>query len=649
MAIAALMGVGTAVKGEEVPSLDLNFDGQASSGTGDNHFDDVVLFLDGSSTTDLSPAGNNFTSVNGANVLSMTGPYGTTQNVLNFDGVNDYAVETTASGDFTFGTDDFTIEAWLKADVTPSGTTPGVIDYDWNNTSGAGVNGYNDYFVLHQMNNTLDYAFFANTASTGSVGEMVRATVANTTDWNHIAITRVGSTVKMYLNGVLTDTSTDLVANMTSNRVNPKLFLGYQDLSSRYWNGKMADVRITKGVARYTSNFTPPSHKLPTAKDATALGQLATDIVSCTRSTTATFMGSNGLIQTAAVNTPRLEYDASGNPLGLLVEEARTNYVLRSQALDNSVWVTPTISTVDANVHNAPDGTATADRVNVNTAGYIYQTASGLTQNTEYTASWFIKADSATAFVYGFYNQTGGAWITRTEYDPTTGEDFGNGWYRFSVNVTTPIGCTSIRVYPLRHDTGGASNAVTGADGSSYVWGLQIEAGEGATSYIPTSGAAATRAADDITLATSSFGLDKVYGTALIDATVASEAAGTAVGIFEMVTHPYKRNLMTYIDTAQNKVFAQYSETNFTGNLIASGVTYPLHITATVRRDGATGGGAANGTLLSSVTIDTATTTPTALRLGYLDGSGTMNGHIRRFIYWPRAINDAQLSKFTNQ
>jgi len=818
MAIAALMGVGTAVKGEEVPSLDLNFDGQASSGTGDNHFDDVTLLLDGSSTTtDLS--GNNTPTPDGdAQVISSTGPYGFTQSVLSLDGVGD-AIEVTNHTGIDFA-NAWTFEGYFRASTVDTGTR--ALAAIWP-TSGTARS-----FVLRRegasarnlrLYTSTDGSTISSTSTSGTE-------YFGNTDWHHVALVYNGTNAyKVYYDGALIITHSAGDCYQSSSPLN----IGRKDNApSNEWLGEMADVRWSS-MQRYTGAFTPPSAKLPTAKEATSLDKLATDIVTQNKSGTvqSMYMGPNGklvtgyrenlltyssiaswtqgtnmsvtassvtdplggtgayriddqdnvnwrsmdiaasvaantwatlsvyihasdnsstmigfninysggvtlprltivngvpstpsnhqtghssytgtvtqvagtdwyrweipfdfgvtsisfypamatasstgyatvfgaqlelggaafqLVQTSgatvAAQVPRVEYDSSGNALGLLVEEARTNYVLRSQALDNSVWVTPTISTVDANVHNAPDGTATADRVNVNTAGYIYQTASGLTQNTEYTASWFIKADSATAFVYGFYNQTGGAWITRTEYDPTTGEDFGNGWYRFSVNVTTPIGCTSIRVYPLRHDTGGASNAVTGADGSSYVWGLQIEAGAGPTSYIPTSGASATRAADDITLATSSFGLDKVYGTALIDATVASEAAGTAVGIFEMVTHPYKRNLMTYIDTAQANLYAQFSETNFTGNLIASGVTYPLDITATVRRDGATGGGAANGTLLSSVTIDTATTTPTALRLGYLDGSGTMNGHIRRFTYWPRAINDAQLSKFTNQ
>ena len=237
----------------------------------DEHWDDVDLLINGSgvtagsSVTDLSTEGNDFTSVS-TNSLSTTGPYQTTQGVLNFNGAN-YLVETTASGDFKFGTDDFTIEAWLKANATASGFVPGIIDHDVQNSAGGNVNGVNDYFVVHQLGGSKTYSFWANTVSTGNVGLLVQAT-APTTGWHHVAITRSGSTVKMFLDGTLKDTSTDLVANMTSGRSNPKLFLGFQNVGNRYWNGQMADLRITRGVARDsvppTASLSTPEYTVPT-------------------------------------------------------------------------------------------------------------------------------------------------------------------------------------------------------------------------------------------------------------------------------------------------------------------------------------------------------------------------------------------------
>jgi len=242
----------------------------SSVGDIDPYWNNVVLLLDGSgggtaTITDNSSAGNDMTNVStGVSNLSTTGPYNSTQNVLDFDGTNDYLVETNASGDFTFGTDDFTIELWLKAGSSSPNETPGILDFDFayggNTTSPHGVN---DYWVFHQIAGSLEYAFFANNTS-GSVTKLVNTTVSNTTDWNHLAITRSGSTVKMFLNGTLASTSTSLVADMSSTRTDPKLFIGFQNLSSRYWNGEIADLRITRGVARYSGSFTPPTKSFPT-------------------------------------------------------------------------------------------------------------------------------------------------------------------------------------------------------------------------------------------------------------------------------------------------------------------------------------------------------------------------------------------------
>ena len=71
--------------------------------------------------------------------------------------------------------------------------------------------------------------------------------------------------------------------------------------------------------------------------------------VTFTRSTTATFIGSNGLIQIAAIDAPRFDY----NPVtlaakGLLTEEQRTNSVLYSEQFDNAAW-TKVATTVSAN------------------------------------------------------------------------------------------------------------------------------------------------------------------------------------------------------------------------------------------------------------------------------------------------------------
>ena len=68
------------------------------------------------------------------------------------------------------------------------------------------------------------------------------------------------------------------------------------------------------------------------------------------------------LLRTAAINEPRLEYDASGNPLGLLIEEARTNKATYSQDFTHSSWNKSDVTVAAAPIA-APDGTMTANHV----------------------------------------------------------------------------------------------------------------------------------------------------------------------------------------------------------------------------------------------------------------------------------------------
>src|SRR5690606_5381998 len=85
--------------------------------------------------------------------------------------------------------------------------------------------------------------------------------------------------------------------------------------------------------------------------------------VTFTRASEGTYFDSAGTQQTAAVNEPRVDYDPLTLELrGLLVEEQRTNLLLRSQEFDNASW-SKVSSSVSANAAVAPDGTLTADKI----------------------------------------------------------------------------------------------------------------------------------------------------------------------------------------------------------------------------------------------------------------------------------------------
>ena len=196
-----------------------------------------------------------------------------------------------------------------------------------------------------------------------------------------------------------------------------------------------------------------------------------TNLFTFTRASTATFLGSDGLIQTAASGAPRIEYDASGNCLGLLIEGARTNRALWSNDMTNAAWVATTMTT--AQTATGPDGVANSATTLTATAG---------------------NATSLQAFVEAAVDSDYCAWIKRRtgtgNIDMT--EDAGATWVTRSVTSTWTKFCTAHQSF-LNPSIG--IRIVTNADAVD-VWGNQFEAGAFGSSTIPTTTVAVARAAD---------------------------------------------------------------------------------------------------------------------------------------------------------
>jgi len=239
-----------------------------------------------------------------------------------------------------------------------------------------------------------------------------------------------------------------------------------------------------------------------------------------TRASTATFVGSNGLIQSAAINTARFDHDPITLACrGLLIEETRTNTGLQSEAFDTSTWDLGAGRnlTVAANNITSPFGTATADKLTVGATTTIYQVVQAtptLTSGTTYTVSGFFKANevtriaiyattTATLPVSAIFELTGSGTVVQTSFGTASIQRFGNGWYRCIITGTAGVSVpTSIRISPVT----GTSTTYTGNSiDSFYAWGYQFEIGAFVTSYIPTTTASVVRSADLCTITGANF------------------------------------------------------------------------------------------------------------------------------------------------
>jgi hypothetical protein len=197
------------------------------------------LALDGK-TTDSSSSAHSVTFNGNAHEVSKLGGIS-----MKFDGTGDY-ISVPASTDWNLGSDDFTIECWVRG-----GSTNQTIAGIWETTA-------SDRSWVFAITSGSAAYFGLSTDGTGTNSLALSGTTdLSGSTWHHLAAVRSGNTVTLYVNGTA---EASQVWNYTVHSTTQGLALGAERLLSprNYLNGYIDELRIST-IARYTGAFTPQS------------------------------------------------------------------------------------------------------------------------------------------------------------------------------------------------------------------------------------------------------------------------------------------------------------------------------------------------------------------------------------------------------
>jgi len=213
----------------------------------------LLLHLD-NNVTDSSPSGHTVTNNNVT--FATTGGKFSYYGI--FNGTN-AALTLGDSGDWNFGSGDFTIDFWVRFSTLPSVNGKVAVFFRQYVVTG----GLRYFWLYVYTDNTLKFGYNNSGDSSSNSGSVSWTPTVDT--WYHIAFVHEGGdTFYLFIDGV----DQDLTPSGTGHNlpdVPDVMYIGwagplFDDPADHYFDGYIDEFRVSKGIARWTSNFTPPTH-----------------------------------------------------------------------------------------------------------------------------------------------------------------------------------------------------------------------------------------------------------------------------------------------------------------------------------------------------------------------------------------------------
>ena len=248
-----------------------------------------------------------------------------TDGAVSFDGSGDYLTLANSS-DFVVGTGDFTMECYIYQKSQGGEATV----FGLKHTGGSGWTGYKFYITTSG-----NFILYAEDAGSGDwdIGLQSGNGSVSLNRWHHLSATRNGTTFRVFVDGILKASTT---SSVDLNDGGDGFYISNNGANQQYFNGIISNIRIIKGTALYTTDFTPPTRTLTNVTN--------TKLLCCQSPTSAT----EGVVKPGTITANGDAAATNFNPFNTDIDTVRgqeTGY-----ATLNPLSLTKTLTLSDGNL-----------------------------------------------------------------------------------------------------------------------------------------------------------------------------------------------------------------------------------------------------------------------------------------------------------